>query len=167
MENKDIYKVALDTRNVEISLFWQRSNYFLVLNSALALGFFNLKMPLYALFLAVFGFLASWLWYRVNLGSKYWQSRWEYRLRETEKKIDPNLKFFYVDDRRIFDSDVEASMKFYEHKALQLWLDRQILKKPSVTYNMILLSIMFQLGWSILFVVKLLNFIFPLSQWCH
>lgn len=31
---------ALDTRNFEISLYWQRSNYFLVLNTALAVGFF-------------------------------------------------------------------------------------------------------------------------------
>jgi hypothetical protein len=32
LEDKDIFKMALDIRNLEISLFWQRSNYFLVLN---------------------------------------------------------------------------------------------------------------------------------------
>ena len=42
IEDKDLYRVALDTRNLESTLFWQRCNYFLVLNSALALGFFNL-----------------------------------------------------------------------------------------------------------------------------
>ncbi len=43
-----IYRVALDTRNSEISLFWQRSNFFLVLNTALAVGFFNDKNKEYA-----------------------------------------------------------------------------------------------------------------------
>src|SRR5207248_3234570 len=36
----DAYKIALETRNLEINLFWQRSNYFLVLNTAIAVGFF-------------------------------------------------------------------------------------------------------------------------------
>src|SRR5947209_15698697 len=80
LEKKDLYKVALDTRNFEISLFWQRSNYFLVLNSALALGFFNLREQKYGLFMAIFGIIVSWLWFCVNLGSKFWQSRWEQKL---------------------------------------------------------------------------------------
>src|SRR4051794_39983352 len=42
LELKDAYQVLLSTRNLEIGLFWQRSNYFLVLNSGLALGFFSL-----------------------------------------------------------------------------------------------------------------------------
>jgi hypothetical protein len=44
-EPKDRYKVLLDTRNLEINLFWQRSNYFLGLNTGIAIGFFNLKTP--------------------------------------------------------------------------------------------------------------------------
>ena len=45
IEPKDLYKVLLDTRNLEINLFWQRSNYFLALNTGIALGFFNLRTP--------------------------------------------------------------------------------------------------------------------------
>jgi hypothetical protein len=52
IEDKDIYKYVLDTRNFEISLFWQRSNYFLVLNSALAVGFFSLKSTKFMYLLA-------------------------------------------------------------------------------------------------------------------
>jgi hypothetical protein len=32
----EAYRTALATRNLEINLFWQRSNYFLVLNTAIA-----------------------------------------------------------------------------------------------------------------------------------
>ena len=62
IEDKDLYKNVLDTRNFEISFFWQRSNYFLVLNSALALGFFGLKTRSYEPWLAGFGLLVSLLW---------------------------------------------------------------------------------------------------------
>jgi hypothetical protein len=55
VEDNDVYKLVSDTRNFEISLFWQRSNYFLALNSALAVGFFNIKIIKYQLFLAIFG----------------------------------------------------------------------------------------------------------------
>lgn len=42
----EIYKMALDTRNLEINLFWQRCNYFLILNSALAYAYLRHGEPL-------------------------------------------------------------------------------------------------------------------------
>ena len=157
IEDKDIYKFALDTRNFEISLFWQRSNYFLVLNSALALGFFNLQKPEYAFFLAWFGFFVSALWLRVNLGSKYWQSRWEHRLSEIERNIAPDLQFFAADWGTIQD-DVEKSLKNNNHAGcFRKWLDNQVLKKHSVSYNMTLLSITFCLSWWALAFVRFLS----------
>ncbi len=157
IEDKDIYKVALDTRNFEISLFWQRSNYFLVLNSALVVGFLNLTKLEYAFPLAAFGFFVSVLWLRVNLGSKFWQSRWEQRLSEIERKISPDLQFFAADWNTI-RSDVERSLKNNNHQGcFHQWLDNQVMKKHSVSYNMTLLSIVFCLGWWVLVVIKFLS----------
>jgi hypothetical protein len=113
IEIKDLYRTLLDTRNLEISLFWQRSNYFLVLNSGIAFGFFNSMKPRFAIIFAVIGFVASVLWFWVCLGSKFWQARWEHRL-----------------------------------------FDRLALRRPSVTYAMIRLSIVFVLSW-LLFLVAL------------
>jgi hypothetical protein len=84
LSGSEIYRTALETRNLEINLFWQRSNYFLVLNTALAVGFLNVKDGEYSLVLAIFGAIVSGLWFQVNLGSKYWQSRWEHRLSVVE-----------------------------------------------------------------------------------
>ena len=39
----DFYKISIEIRNLEIGLFWQRSNYFLVLNTAVAVVSFQLK----------------------------------------------------------------------------------------------------------------------------
>ena len=81
---KDLYGTLLTTRNLEIGLFWQRSNYFLVLNTGIALGFFNLDGSLYRLLFAAMGLIASALWLQVCLGGKYWQTRWEQRLMDFE-----------------------------------------------------------------------------------
>lgn len=156
LAGKDAYKFAYDTRNFEISLFWQRSNYFLVLNSALALGFFNLQKQEYALLLAFFGLLVSFLWFRVNLGSKYWQSRWEHRLALIEKEFEPSLDFFAADPETI-KNDVKESLKWgsSDKGYFRRWLDKQVLKKPSVSYNMMLLSLFFCSGWTLLIIMRI------------
>jgi hypothetical protein len=77
----EAYRTALAARNLEINLFWQRSNYFLVLNTAVAVGFFSrTDRDWLALGLSVIGLVISLLWVRLNLGSKFWQTRWERRL---------------------------------------------------------------------------------------
>lgn len=92
---RELYKVLIDTRNQEINLFWQRSNYFLVLNTAIAVGFVHIEdgKPI-RLVLAFLGFAASVLWFGVCLGGKYWQTRWEQRLLEFEEENLPRPWFF-------------------------------------------------------------------------
>ena len=71
--NRELLDIALETRNFEISLFWQRSNYFLILNTAISTGAL-LKFSdqnYLSLILSVFGMLVSFLWIQVNLGSKF------------------------------------------------------------------------------------------------
>jgi hypothetical protein len=150
IEDKDIYKAILDTRNFEISLFWQRSNYFLALNSALAIGFFTQKPSKLTLLLSALGVISSFLWYLVMLGSKYWQSRWEDKLSQIETKVAPDLKAFAA-DRTETDESVRRSLSVGKHAGFHLWLDGQIIKKPSVSLQMTSLSFIFILGWSGIF----------------
>jgi hypothetical protein len=154
LENTDLYRIALDTRNFEVSLFWQRSNYFLALNSALALGFFNLKeQGVYGLVLAIFGIVVSCLWFRANLGSKFWQSRWEQRLIIIERQIDKELKFFSADWDTI-KQEVEQRLRDNPRRGLfKRWLERRVLRRPSVSEQMILLSGCFFIGWMLLALV--------------
>ena len=146
MEVKDLYKILLDTRNLEINLFWQRSNYFLVLNSGIAFGFFNLKDGKYSISFAVMGLLASLLWFWVCLGGKYWQTRWEQRLLDFEKEHMPGLDFFGASTDRI-RSDVEKGFEFHKLRWTQRIVYRLALNKPSVSYSMIRLSALFVIGW--------------------
>jgi hypothetical protein len=144
LEDKDVYKAVLDTRNFEISLFWQRSNYFLALNSALAIGFFTREPSRVTLLLASLGALSSVLWYFVMLGSKYWQSRWEDKLAEIERVIAPDLKAFAA-SRDETDAAARRALSSTKHRR---WADA-VMRKPSVSYHMTLLSGTFIIGWCV------------------
>ena len=81
--NLERFKIALETRNFEIELFWKRCNYFLVLNTALAVGVFALfgvkdtVSPLVLPLICVVGIFVCVAWIHVGLGSKFWQCHWE------------------------------------------------------------------------------------------
>lgn len=163
----DLYKIALDTRNLEIDLFWKRSNYFLVLNTAIALGYFNQlsNCVVYQIFLGVFGFIVSILWIRVNLGSKYWQERWEGRLHKIERKLKitqnrKNKINFFAANNEVIENDVKFHLRYSSKnkKIICGFINYLILQKFSVSRSMIYLSILFSIAWFLL----LLNSIFQL-----
>jgi hypothetical protein len=62
IDAKDLHHVLIDTRNLEVNLLWQRTNYFLALNSAIVLAFFDVKGSLYVRTLALIALLSSVLW---------------------------------------------------------------------------------------------------------
>jgi polyferredoxin len=132
------------------------SNYFLVLNSALALGFFGLKTRSYEPWLAGFGLLVSLLWCGVNLGSKFWQSVWENRLSEIEKTIAPKLKpKLFSASKAEYIQDARKSLENSDHKWWIKWIDNLVMLKPSVSTCMIILSVLFVVGWAALFISAL------------
>src|SRR5437899_5114989 len=139
-QDEKLFMVALDSRNFDISLFWQRSNYFLVLSSALAVGFFSLRQEAYAPILAGLGAIAALLWFFVNLGSKYWQSRWEHELVVRERRLYPDDPLFAA-NRNQTDQYVRNSLRSDRHGPLQRFVDRMVLLKPSVSFMMTILSV--------------------------
>lgn len=155
MEKDELFKLAISTRQFEIQMFWQRSNYFMILNTAIAVGFFSLKYESYAPLLAGLGVAVSVLWYFVNLGGKYWQSRWEEAAWRFESDCAPEAKLFAATKDEVHE-EVTKSLARGDHKGFHKWLDKKILKKPSVSYQMIFLSFFFVLFWSAVLVVSVL-----------
>lgn len=156
LSKPEIYRIALDTRNMEIELFWKRSNYFLVLNTAVAAGFFLKAGNDHQLPLGVFGLTIAILWLLVNAGGKFWQSRWERRLHIAEESLNPEIKLFSSDWDEI-NKDVKESIEFSSHSGVRKYLDNLVLKKPSVSFMMELLSISFILLWVSLITMELLS----------
>ena len=150
----EAYRVAKEARNLEITLFWQRSNYFLVLSTAIAAGFFSLRDAKYALPLAIFGLLVGVLWIAVNLGSKFWQSRWEYRLRLAEEQLRPGMNLFSAEWKTV-QGDVEKSLQFRTRGPVHRFYQRMVLWKPSVSLMMTFLSLLFVMLWIALLVMTI------------
>ncbi|MDY7026588.1 MAG: hypothetical protein SVC26_09675 [Pseudomonadota bacterium] len=155
MDKEEVFKLAVSTRQFEIQMFWQRSNYFMILNTAIAVGFFSLKNESYAPVLAALGAAVSMLWYFVSLGGKYWQSRWEEAASRLESECAPEAKLFAATKDEVHQ-EVEASLVKGRHRGFQKWLDGQILKKPSVSYQMTFLSFFFVIFWGLVLVVFIL-----------
>lgn len=156
LEAKDLFKFVLDTRNFEITNFWQRSNYFLVLNTGLAIGFFNLKdgAAVYAPLVAALGVFVCFLWTRVALGSKFWQVHWEQKLAEVERMylargiLDAELGLFSQSMTEVKDEVRKTLESESHHGRLAKWIDSLVMRKPSVTLAMITLSASFGLAWA-------------------
>lgn len=148
----ELFKIALETRNLEIDLFWKRSNYFLVLNTAIAVGFFNKAENgnWYAIALALFGLTVSVLWFQVNCGGKFWQSRWEYQLKEAEdaleKQSDKKMNYFSAHINDIKEK-VEKFIEDSHQKSHDNLFNKYILEKYSVSKSMIILSLIFASMW--------------------
>ncbi|SFD33904.1 RipA family octameric membrane protein [Paracidovorax konjaci] len=157
-----LYEIALDTRNLEINLFWQRCNYFLVLNSGLAVGFFNMKESPLQVPTAILGSVVCLLWYRVALGSKYWQERWEDCLRRVERELRENNLYaseipLFSADWRAIRNEVRESLQANRHVGIERAIDEQIMSKPSVTLSMFYLVIAFGSTWLGLIVYGLIR----------
>jgi hypothetical protein len=143
----DAYKAALETRNFEIGLFWQRSNYFLVLNTAIGTGFFAIKNEKFAVLLGSLGIASSLLWLCLNLGSKFWQSRWEQQLEDQEKLLLPFEGFFAVpkaDLRKIVERSLAKPARWRVDRRAWHW---GVKKRPSVSLMMTYLSCAFIAFW--------------------
>jgi hypothetical protein len=160
------YRTALETRNMEIGLFWQRSALLLAVNTAVAVGFFALedRDTFLVVLLCLIGAVVSGLWLLVNLGSKYWQSRWEERLHRIEERLresegvldDEDLKLFSAGWDAI-DADVQSSLdgtrggKNLLSRGLRWLYHRGVKKKFSVSAMMTLLSAFFAVVWTAAF----------------
>lgn len=86
--------LSVQTRNLEIELFWKRSLFFWGFIAAAFAGYAALRQVKsdLALVIACFGMVCSFAWALLNRGSKYWQESWEGKVERYE--IDVTGKLF-------------------------------------------------------------------------
>jgi hypothetical protein len=81
------FEVSLQTRNLEIDLFWKRSLFFWGFISAAFIAYAALRQSELRIVVACFGMVCSCAWTLVNRGSKYWQENWETKVEHNETPI--------------------------------------------------------------------------------
>lgn len=151
------FKIAFDARNLEIELFWRRSNYFLGLNTVVAIAYFsNRTNTVPAWLICGLGLVSSALWFLVLCGGKFWQSRWESKLRSLERNNQSNSGLFAV-SRAEVRAQAESLIKDDDHWWPRGLIDKIVLWKPSVSFLMMVLSIMFMVLWLYLLIAGLVG----------
>lgn len=103
------YKIAIDTRKLELELFWKRSLFFAGFISAAFAVYSSansVKLPMAAL-----GLFLSVSWFLANKGSKYWYETWEIKVNALEECLE--REFSELNDGLI------------AHKLFQAWLDEK------------------------------------------
>lgn len=150
--------IALENRAFEIQLFWQRSNYFLVLMTALGIGVFSINSPVFSLIIAIFATITSYYWYKTNLGSKFWQESWEVevvklakkaRIRSFERPTEDIVKQVQKSLNSARSKGLDEEQSQPHNSRFRRFIDSQIIKKPSVSHYMISLSLTSMILWAI------------------
>ncbi|PCI63973.1 MAG: hypothetical protein COB37_03200 [Kordiimonadales bacterium] len=146
--------IALENRAFEIQLFWQRTNYFLVLITALGVGVFAIKNIWLSVPISFFASLSSLLWFRTNLGSKFWQESWEVEVTILAEELGiESFKRSMVD----ITLQVENAFQSEGKPAFRKWIDKLTVKKPSVTQHMITLSFWSTILWGFISLLYLIQ----------
>ncbi len=116
---------ALQLRNFEIELFWKRFNYFWLISAAALVGYVGVKDRTDGILLLVscFGFVSSFCWTLLNIGSKWWHEAWEIKVQEYEEvlekgffgdhKVDEKRRIFIFPLRRFSVSAVAVGISFF------------------------------------------------------
>lgn len=81
------FETAVETRKLEIQLFWNRSLFFwgFIASAFIAYAWLRRFSSDISLVIACFGLVCSVAWSFGNRGSKYWQESWETKVEEIMK----------------------------------------------------------------------------------
>ena len=91
--NMEFYRIAIEARDLELRLFWQRSLFFAGFIAATFIGYYTVitaqsSAPKFLVpALLVLGVLFSLVWSLANRGSKYWYESWEFKVDYCEKLL--------------------------------------------------------------------------------
>lgn len=85
--------LSVQTRDIEIELFWKRSLFFWGFIAAAFTGYAALRQANsdLALVIACFGMVCAFAWALLNRGSKYWQESWETKVERYEVDVTGKL----------------------------------------------------------------------------
>lgn len=153
-------EIAMSNRLFEIQLFWQRSNYFLGLMIAMGVAAYSVKDTKIVPIVLIAGTLASFFWFRTNLGSKFWQESWEKEVHELSKEL--KIRSFEKSESDI-KYQVRDSLTKSNRSKIRILIDEMVLDKPSVTYNMIILSSLSTFIWAFLLLINLTHWLISKS----
>lgn len=125
------YETAVETRKLEIELFWSRSLFFWGFIASAFVAYATLRQYSsdISVVVACFGFVCSIAWSLVNRGGKFWQESWEIKVERIEPFVTGAMfaqlekvqthKNFWLRGRRFSVSKLAIALSDY---TIILWL---------------------------------------------
>ena len=125
------YETAVETRKLEIELFWSRSLFFWGFIASAFVAYATLRRygSDISVVVACFGFVCSFAWSLGNRGGKFWQESWETKVERIEPSVTGPMfsrpesvqvhKNFWLRGRRFSVSKVAIALSDY---TIVLWL---------------------------------------------
>lgn len=125
------YETAVETRRLEIELFWSRSLFFwgLIASAFVAYATLRRYSSDISVVVACFGFVCSIAWSLGNRGGKFWQESWETKVERIEPDVTGAMfaepeevqthKNFWLRGRRFSVSKLAIALSDY---TIILWL---------------------------------------------
>lgn len=80
--------------------------------TALGIGTFSVKDPIFSPAIALFATACSYFWFRTNLGSKFWQESWEVEVTELSNEL--GVRSFNKPTRQVREQ-VRISLQTGQH----------------------------------------------------
>jgi hypothetical protein len=125
------YETAVETRKLEIQLFWSRSLFFwgFIASAFVAYATLRKSSSDISVIVACFGFVCSVAWSLGNRGGKFWQESWEAKVERIEPSVTGAMfsqpeeiqshKDFWLRGRRFSVSKLAIALSDY---TIILWL---------------------------------------------
>jgi hypothetical protein len=162
-ELKAVYKLAVETRNFEISQLINRNNFFMLFQGVLLAAVFSNQAPkpIVEFIICFSGIIISGHQIKVAAGAKYWQEWWELKTSEIENKLkdaigkDNFIPLFSLsaetDEEKVemkkFKEKVIKKINKPESKFLEIDYNKIITTKYSVSRVPIYTGLVLMLTW--------------------
>ncbi|AQZ81807.1 hypothetical protein BUM88_09405 [Acinetobacter calcoaceticus] len=177
-ELKAVYKLAIETRNFEITQLINRNNFFMLFQGVLLAAVFSNQAPkpIVEFIICFAGIFISGHQIKVAAGAKYWQEWWELKTSEIEDELkktignDGFIPLFSLnkDETQEFRKKVISKINSSKSKFLEIDYNKIIEVKYSVSRVPIYSGFILMLTWVALFFSTLGWFyFFDLSDVIH
>lgn len=161
-ELKAVYKLAIETRNFEITQLINRNNFFMLFQGVLLAAVFSNQAPkpIVEFIICFSGIFISGHQIKVAAGAKYWQEWWELKTSEIEDKLketigkDNFIPLFSLEkgeETEKFKKKVRAKIEKPESKFLEIDFNNIIITKYSVSRVPVYTGFILMLTWIALF----------------
>ncbi|CAD9197407.1 RipA family octameric membrane protein [Acinetobacter bohemicus] len=141
-ELKAVYKLAVETRNFEISQLINRNNFFMLFQGVLLAAVFSNQAPkpIVEFIICFSGIIISGHQIKVAAGAKYWQEWWELKTSEIENKLKDTIgkdNFIPLFSLSAETDEEKEEMKNFKEKVIKK-INKPESKFLEIDYNKII-----------------------------